>query len=87
MLNKIKSLKNIYFLAILLKSLKADANEIYKWLLECNLEKLTLNSLEQLEKFLPEDKILLKYQELKENIDELDNSEKFLVIVINLYFF
>jgi hypothetical protein len=45
------------------------------------LEKLNLSCLEQLEKYLPEDKILGQYQELKENIDELDPSEKFLVIV------
>lgn len=49
--------------------------------MECDLNKLSQSSLEQLEKFLPEDKILTKYQELKENIDDLDSSEKFLVIV------
>ena len=65
----------------MLKSFKADPNEVYKWLIACDLEKLSQNSLEQLEKFLPEDKILAKYQELKENIDDLDPSEKFLVIV------
>ena len=70
--------------AILIKSLKSDPNEIYKWLVECNMEKLSPTSLEQLEKFLPEDKIISKYQELKENIDELDSSEQFLVIVSQL---
>ena len=45
------------------------------------MEKLSPTSLEQLEKFLPEDRIINKYQELKENIDELDNAEQFLVIV------
>ena len=74
------------FLAILLRSLKTDPNEIYTWLLECNLERLNLSCLEQLEKYLPEDKILGQYQELKENIDELDPSEKFLFIVILNYF-
>lgn len=68
-------------LSILLRSLKAEPNEISRWLVECNTDKLTVVVLEQLEKFLPEDKTLVKYQELKENIDELDNSEKFLVVV------
>ena len=45
------------------------------------MEKLNLNCLEQFEKCLPDDKILGQYQELKENIDELDASEQFLVIV------
>lgn len=49
--------------------------------MECDLNKLSQSSLEQLEKFLPEDNTLIKYQELKENIDDLDSSEKFLVIV------
>jgi hypothetical protein len=69
------------FLAILIKSLKSDPLEIYRWLVDCNTEKLSPASLEQLEKFLPEDKVIMKYQELKENIDELDNSEQFLVVV------
>ena len=64
--------------------MKSDPNEIYKWLVECNMEKLSPTSLEQLEKFLPEDKIISKYQELKKNIDELDSSEQFLVIVSQL---
>lgn len=51
--------------------------------MECDLNKLSQSSLEQLEKFLPEDNTLIKYQELKENIDDLDSSEKFLVIVRN----
>lgn len=68
-------------LSILIRSLKADPNEICQWLMDCDLEKLNQSYLEQLEKFLPEDKILGQYQELKENIDELDNSEKFLVII------
>ena len=68
-------------LSILLKSLKADPHEICEWLVECNLDKLTQSYLEQLEKYLPEDKVLVQYQELKENIDELDCSEKFLVII------
>lgn len=65
----------------MLKSLKADSNEIYNWLIECNMDKLNLNILEQFDKSLPDDKILGQYQELKENIDELDSSEQFLVIV------
>ncbi len=69
------------FSAILIKSLKADPTEIYKWLIDCNTDKLSPASLEQLEKCLPEDKIIMKYQEFKENIDVLDSSEKFLVIV------
>lgn len=68
-------------IAIMLKTLKTDPNEFSRWLIECNTTKLTSVILEQLEKNLPEDKILLKYQELKENIDELDNSEKFLVVI------
>lgn len=68
-------------ISILIKSLKSEPSEIYRWLVDCNMEKLSPASLEQLEKFLPEDKIISKYQELKENIDELDNSEQFLVIV------
>lgn len=43
---------------------------------------LTPMMIEQIEKFLPEDRILKKYEELKENIDKLDNSEQFLVMVI-----
>ena len=46
------------------------------------MDKLSVSCLEQLEKYLPDDKTLGQYQELKENIDELDNSEQFLVIVI-----
>lgn len=68
-------------LNIMLKTLKAEPNEISRWLIECNSDRLTLVILEQLEKFLPEDKLIVKYQELKENIDELDMSEKFLVVV------
>ena len=68
-------------ISILLKSIKADPNEICQWLIDCNVEKLNQSYLEQLEKFLPDDKILSQYQELKENIDELDSSEKFLVII------
>ena len=49
------------------------------------MDKLSPASLEQLEKFLPDDKIIMKYQELKENIDELDNSEQFLVIVCQVF--
>lgn len=49
------------------------------------MDKLSPTSLEQLEKFLPEDRIISKYQELKENIDELDNSEQFLVIVSKFF--
>lgn len=45
------------------------------------MDKLNLNILEQFDKSLPDDKILGQYQELKENIDELDSSEQFLVIV------
>ncbi len=71
-------------ISILIRSLKADPNEIYKWLVDCNLERLNLDSLIQLEKFLPDEKILGQYQELKENIDELDPSEKFLVIISKL---
>jgi hypothetical protein len=61
--------------------MKVDTREIQKWILECNFDKLTLSCLEQMEKFLPEDKILTKYQELKENIADLDSSEQFLVII------
>jgi diaphanous 2 len=68
-------------ISILIKSLKVDSNEICQWLMDCDLDKLNQSYLEQLEKFLPEDKILAQYQELKENIDELDNSEKFLVTI------
>ena len=71
-------------ISILIRSLKADPNEIYKWLVDCNLERLNLDSLVQLEKFLPDDKLLGQYQELKENIDELDPSEKFLVVISKL---
>jgi hypothetical protein len=70
-----------YLKAILLKSLKTDSKEIYNWLVECNMDKLSLTTLEQLEKYLPEDKMLTQYQELKENIEELDTSEQFLVTV------
>ncbi len=69
-----------------MKSLKAHPNEIYKWLIECNMDKLNQTYLEQLEKYLPEDKILAQYQELKENIDDLDSSEQFLVVVSSFYF-
>ncbi len=69
---------------ILIRSLKADPNEICRWLIECDLNKLNLDSLVQLEKFLPDDKILAQYQDLKENIDDLDSSEKFLVIISKL---
>ncbi|RNA05588.1 diaphanous -like protein [Brachionus plicatilis] len=68
-------------LSILLKSFKADPKEIFEWLMKCDLNKLSQSSLEQLEKFLPDDTTLAKYQELKENIDDLDSSEKFLVII------
>lgn len=76
-----KNFKKPFFLAILLKSFKADPKEIFEWLMKCDLNKLSQSSLEQLEKFLPDDTTLAKYQELKENIDDLDSSEKFLVIV------
>jgi hypothetical protein len=50
------------------------------------MDKLNQTYLEQLEKYLPEDKILAQYQELKENIDDLDSSEQFLVVVSSFYF-
>lgn len=75
------SLTSNSLLDILLRSLKADANEICRWLIECDMDKLTLNSLEQFDKALPEDNILGQYQQLKENIEELDPSEQFLVVV------
>jgi hypothetical protein len=61
--------------------MKAEQDEIYRWLIECNMEKLNLDLLIQFDKSLPDDKILNQYQELKENIDELDTSEQFLVTV------
>ena len=73
--------------AILLKSMKAEQDEIYRWLIECNMEKLNLDLLIQFDKSLPDDKILNQYQELKENIDELDTSEQFLVTVRILIYF
>lgn len=86
---KKKALKELKFLDdkqaqnlnILLRSLKADAAEICRWLIECDMDKLTLNSLEQFDKALPEDTVLGQYQQLKENIEELDPSEQFLVVV------
>lgn len=48
------------------------------------MDKLTLNSLEQFDKALPEDNVLGQYQQLKENIEELDPCEQFLVVVSRL---
>lgn len=71
-------------LLISIKSLKADSQEIYRWLLECDLQSVDTASFINLEKLLPEDKVIAQYQELKENIDELDKSEQFLVVISQL---
>ena len=41
-------------ISILIKSTKSDAQDIYQWIIDCNLEKLNQNYLEQLEKIFPE---------------------------------
>lgn len=62
-----------------MKSLKSEANEIRKLLLECDLSKLNETLLEQLDKNLPEDKIIQQYANIKCPLEELDASEQFLV--------
>ena len=66
-------------LSILLKSLKVEATEISNWLLHCNMEKLTESCLEQLDKSLPEDKVIQEYGSLTNCLSELEACEQFLV--------
>jgi hypothetical protein len=65
----------------MLKSTKAEPRDFQKWILECNFDKLKLEILEQMEKYLPSDETLGLYQELKENIEDLDQCEQYLVLI------
>jgi hypothetical protein len=64
--------------AILLKSLKSDASELKQWFLECNMTKLTESNLEQLNKNLPDDKVIQQYGNLTCSLNELDTAEQFI---------
>ena len=67
--------------AILLRSLKMQYKEVKRCILEVDESKLTVAMLEQLIKFMPEPDTLAQMADLKDQYEDLAESEQFLVEV------
>lgn len=74
-----------FCLAIVFRKLKTNPQQFRQWLLTCDSEHLTINLLAQLNKSLPSPENLKKFSELKNEINDLLDSEQYFCAV-SLYF-
>lgn len=75
-----------FFLAIMFSQLKSNPQQFRQWLLTCDSEHLTSDLLAQLDKSLPSPDELKKLSEMKNEINDLPDSEQYFCAVCSIFF-
>jgi hypothetical protein len=74
-----------FCLAIMFSQLKSNPQQFRQWLLTCDSEHLTSDLLGQLNKSLPSSDELKKFSELKNEINDLPDSEQYFCAVSSYF--